>query len=131
MDISADIRNFIFENIDSVETIETLLLLRENASRSWNADQVSQELRSDAASVQRRLRHLFERDLLEKTKDTQDALMIEYRFRPRNDQLRSCVEQLSELYRERRYSVIQLIFSKPRSALKVFSEAFRIRKEGD
>jgi hypothetical protein len=119
---------FIRAHINSVEQLETLLLLRSTRDREWTALQLSQELRTAADSASERLVDLESRGLLSKPRPSPPT----YRYAPRTPALERTVNALAGAYAERRYTVINLIFSKPVDKIRVFADAFRLRrKEGD
>jgi hypothetical protein len=52
-----------------------------------------------------------------------------YKYQPINAELAAAVEALASAYAERRLKVLEFLFSKPMAPLRVFSDAFRIRKD--
>jgi hypothetical protein len=48
-----------------------------------------------------------------------------------NAELGRAVDDLAVAYAERRYAVIELIFSRPTDKLQFFSRAFRLRRDDD
>lgn len=120
-----EIQEFIFQNIDSLEQIEVLLLLSGSPERTWTPNEVNIQLRSSAESVQKRLQSLVARGLVAEV----DSQTHAHQYRPATPTLAHAVDQLAENYRERRLKVIECIFSKPISSLRIFADAFRIRKD--
>lgn len=139
-EIPPSIQKFISEHIDSVEQLEVLLLLRAIhvpgldldspaaiAASTLDATAISAELRSSPESVSRRLESLVAHGMLKRVCAEPP---IRYRFAPGDEALAALVEQLAEIYRERRITVIQMIFSRPQGAfdaLRSFSNAFKIK----
>jgi hypothetical protein len=123
--ISREIEQFIHEKINSVEQLEVLLLLSGSPEKEWSAAEVSQKLYIQPESATKRLADLHAGELLILSQ-TSDSL---YRYKPSTNALESAVSGLAEAYKVRRVSVINLIFSKPHDHIRVFSDAFRIRKE--
>jgi hypothetical protein len=123
--ISQDVKDFIATHIDSVEQLEVLLLLQNDATQEWSAESLAKELRIDAAWAGARLIDLFGRGLLS-VRESPDFL---YHFNPKFSQSTRIVSQLAETYAQRRVSVINLIYSKPLDNILVFAEAFRLKKE--
>lgn len=112
----------IVDLIDSVEQLEVLLLLHRSAPRAMAASEVANELRIEAGSAERRMENLVENGLLEK-----DGAGFVYRANnPRDGQVRS----LADAYRERRVSVITLIFSKPQKTdpARALADAFKFKR---
>ncbi|HJQ82562.1 MAG TPA: hypothetical protein VKA21_00690 [Candidatus Binatia bacterium] len=123
-DIDPSVRRFIVDRIDSVEMLEVLLLLRAEPERWWNAGQVNAAVRTSLTSAADRLHDLAARGLL--AVDTTSPPL--YRYRPRDAATDAVVGRVAEAYRERRVSVITLLYSKPQDPVRDLAEAFRLRK---
>lgn len=121
--IPENIRQFIFACIDSVEQIEVLALLHEQPRKEWSNLSLSQELRSTEGSVDKRLRDLVDRRVI------QPISTPTFRYEPRSEDIRHVVQELMTIYRLRPYRVMELIFSKPVNAMQSFADAFRFKKE--
>jgi DNA-binding MarR family transcriptional regulator len=120
-----DVRRFVIEHINSVEQLEALLLLWAHADQSWTAEAVSQRLYTSPAAATMRLDDLARRGFI--AVDPDPALG----FRYRHSELDRLVSRLSELYRERRVSIITLIYSKPQQQVQAFADAFKLRKQNE
>jgi hypothetical protein len=120
---SEDVYRFLYHNIDSVEQLEVLLLLRRSPERGWTAEEVAQTLYSHPSSILHRLSSLAGRGLL---RELEPAT---YQYAPRSAELHATVTRVAETYRERRVAVITLIASKPIENVRAFSDAFRIRRK--
>jgi hypothetical protein len=118
--IAEPVRQLIARHIVSIEQLEILLLLREHRARSWTPAQVNDRLQSSLASVTARLVDLAGRGLLQRESD-------QFRYDAAAE-LEVVVSALARDYRDRRYSVIDLIFSKGNDRLKVFADAFKVKK---
>jgi predicted transcriptional regulator len=84
--------------------LEVLLLLRERGG-CWSPSEVADELRVTAHAVKAHARDLFGRGLL-----SHDAEGDRYAFAPRDERLRSLVDELSEHNESMRHVVIDIIF---------------------
>lgn len=123
-----DIRRFISMNIRSVAQLEVLLLLRADREREWSVDEVTRALYAAAGGMAEQLDDLLSKGLAYVT----HAPEARYRYRPESgSELDALVGALADLYRERRVSVISLIYSEPIDTARSFADAFRIRKEKD
>lgn len=120
--LPSDVHQFLYQNIDSVEQLEVLLLLLGTPERGWGTDEVARELYSHPASIARRLALLLGQGLL---RETDPGC---YQYAPRSDELHATVLRVAETYRERRVAVVTLIASKPIENVRAFSDAFRIRR---
>jgi DNA-binding IclR family transcriptional regulator len=116
--ISEPVRKLIAEQIDSVEQLEVLILLREHRSRPWTVDGINERIRSSPNSVRERLEALVQRGLVAQ----QDA---GYRYAAAGE-LDATVSELARAYAERRFTVIELIFAKPSDKLRAFADAFKV-----
>jgi hypothetical protein len=118
------VRIFIEENIHSVEQLEVLLLLRQDRQKQWTAESVSQALYTPVAAAAMRLADLVSRHLA-KTDDSQQN----YIYQPSSTELGNLIDELANVYRDRRVAVISLIYSKPNDHVKAFADAFKFRKD--
>lgn len=122
------VRAFVREYINSVEQLEVLLLLHRTSPREWTAVAVARELRIDPISAARRLAEFQERGLV-RARASHDALEFWYEgTSPDKDR---AISQLALAYKERRNSVLNLIFSTPTDAVRIFADAFRLRRPSD
>ena len=118
-----DVHRFLFQNIDSVEQLEVLLLLKQAPEHGWTAPDVALALYSHPYSIGRRLALLLGQGLL---REKEPGC---YQYAPRSLELHETVNRVAECYRERRVAVITLIASKPIENVRAFSDAFRIRRD--
>lgn len=118
--ISADLREFIARSIDSVGQLEALLLLRNNADRSWGVPDLARRLyvsESEAAAI---LAHLVTQDLV-------TAQSAEYRY-DRDTRHAAMVEQLAAAYTRQLIPITNLIHAKPRR-IRAFADAFKLKRD--
>lgn len=120
-EFSSEFRTFVNKNINSVEQIEVLLILRANPERAWTVDEISAIMRSSAHSIRSRLEGLQAKKLA--------VIVTGEGFRyAASGRLDAMVEMLGEEYGRRRFSVIELVFTRP-DAARQFADAFRLRDE--
>ena len=122
-EFSDKLRTFVNKHITSVEQIEVLLILLANPKRVWSIDEISAILRSSDHSIASRLQSLVSGGLALGTPD------LGYRYAA-TGRLHGLVEELQEEYGARRFSVIELVFSRP-DAARSFADAFRLREDED
>lgn len=123
-----DVGRFLEDNITSVAQLEVLLLLRDDRQREWSVDEVSRALYAGASGMADQLNDLVAKGLafLVQAAD----LDPRFRYRPECDsELDAFIGRLADYYKERRVSVISLIYSDPLKKARTFADAFRIRKE--
>jgi hypothetical protein len=134
--ISESLRLFIATHINSIEELEVLILLRATEEREWSAAQISRELGASVPWIEERLADLASRGFLV-VQEADSGLL--YRYAPSTQESRARVEELAVTYKQRRLSVINLVYSKPDSPrsesvkpasdVVSFSNAFRITKK--
>jgi hypothetical protein len=122
-EISTEIRQFIFNNIDSVEQLEVLILLRRSPAREWTAREISNELRSLPQSVELRLAALYAIGLVATSEGTPTI----YRYGGENEATNSLIDALINEYKLRPQRVMELIFS-PLKKARHFADAFVMTK---
>lgn len=119
----SDVIDFIVGSIDSVEQLEVLLLLRQNRSKKWTADQVNEIVRSSERSITNHLEKFGSLGLISNEAGTD---LFFYSADPEQDQL---LEKVAAFYRDRRAAVIEYIYSKPIREIQSFSAAFKFRRK--
>lgn len=124
-DISGGVREFVAQNIESAELLETLLLVHSGGERQWTPEEVARTIYTVPAGATRRLEQLVDMGLLSSNGGMNPA----YRFAPTSASLRNQVDELATAYRANRVGVINLIYNRPPDPLRSFSDAFKLRKE--
>lgn len=120
-DFSPEFRAFVNKFINSIEQIEVLLILRANPERVWTVDEISAIMRSTPNSIRSRLEALTAKKL--------SAAEPDRGFRyAASGRLDAMVEVLAEEYGRRRFSVIELVFTRP-DAARQFADAFRLKED--
>jgi hypothetical protein len=122
--VPAEVRGFIAAEIESVEQLEVLLLLRGAPDKQWTPKEVARALVSQAGSAADWLQQMERSGLLA-------CVDGGYRYAPPTPAVAATVDGLAESYARYRVAVIGLIFSKSSKRVTVFSDAFRIRRRGD
>lgn len=118
---SPGFRQFIHRYIRSVEQIDVLILLFEGAERPWAIGEIVAGLRSSEIAIRSRLKALRSAGLVTEAEGG-------YRYGA-NGHLDLMVRELRLQYAVRRYSVIELVFS--RDPMDSIAEAFRLLKDDD
>ena len=119
--ISPAVRALLAERIDSVPELEAVLLLREDPTRGWTAEQAGTRLYVSTTVADYILATLAERGFFSPTDDT-------YRYLPATPEIADAVDQLATAYRRHLVAVTQIIHSKPSRNVRDFANAFRLRK---
>jgi hypothetical protein len=121
--IPKELIDFIGARIQSVEQIEILSLFVENPSRLWSFQEVFRSIQSTEKSVQESLEYFVGQKLI--GTDQEGC----FRFMPDGSDLTRLSIDLIKIYRERRVSVIELIYRRPSGSAQTFANAFRLRKD--
>jgi len=117
--ISTGLRQFIAGYIQTVEHLEILCLLAEDPARDWSVLDAHRSIQSTEKSVHEGLLHFVGCKLLARNKDGT------FRFAPVSADLNSATIELIKTYRQRRVSVIEAIYQKPKEPLQRLAHAFR------
>lgn len=120
--LEADVFNFILDYVDSVAELEILALFYKGKSQHWTASEIARELRSSEAAANINLRALLKKELL-------TELGGAYKLDSIDSTLDGLTQRVLIAYRERKVSVIALIYDKPAMRLRRFADAFKFKKE--
>lgn len=121
--LSQNLERFLRTSIRSVWELELLLLLRKESSRAWSAAELVRQLRASGLVVSDALVALQRADLV-----TQEPAEY-FRYRPVTAELAEVVDELAETYANLPASIMNIIWSTPRSNIEIFADAFRLRKD--
>ena len=120
-DLPSEVRDFIAQNIVSLEQIEVLLWLFRCRDRDWSASEINAQLRSQESSIAKWLRLLVALHLAREVDGR-------YQFFPATAELDENTALLSLNYRMRSVRIIQLIYAKPNANLTSFAKAFEFKR---
>jgi hypothetical protein len=118
--ITAELRDFIANNIDSVGQLEALLLLRSNAEHGWSVPTLGGRLYVGEAEAAGILAHLLAKGFVSEQGG-------QFRYDRANAQA-AVVDRLAETYTRQLIPITNLIHAKPRS-LHAFADAFKIKRD--
>lgn len=119
--IPPDVYNFIVTHIDSIGSIEALLLLRRNKDRAWSPVDIGMRLYITDAEARDLLTQLSDDGLLESGGDG-------FRYVTLDADREDVIERLTETYQDQLVAVTTIIHAKPRR-IREFANAFRMRKD--
>jgi DNA-binding IclR family transcriptional regulator len=122
--IPDDIRRFILTSIVSVPYLEALLLLRNEAEKSWSAQHVAQRLYLSENSAATLLAELAAARIL----STGAEQPPHYRYQP-GAELGDIIDRLADIYARQLVEVTHLIHSKIDKKAQQFADAFKWRKD--
>ena len=110
--------------VDSLEMMQVLFVLHDQQNRTWSSQEITADLGLDEAAVSGALVRLRQRGLLA-VEMADDA---KYRYAASGD-LAEAVDQLRQCYRTRPLELAALIAARPQQRLRLFADAFRLRKD--
>jgi len=120
-----DVQKFLQSHIDSIEQLELLRVLGENPTREWSDVELGGSVQAAAESLNAHLAALHARGMLSRVRRDDRSF---WKYGPASSDLEAKVRRLLELYGQRPVTMIRLVYQRPASALRVFSDAFRLRK---
>lgn len=122
--ITGRIRAFIFAFLDSVETLEVLLLVFRNQTKTWSQRELRDALRSTDESVSHRIHTLQSNGFLHLVSSAGNS---EYVYQSTSQD--ETIAELDQLYLTHRIRIIELIYSRPNDQILNFVDAFRFKKD--
>lgn len=122
-DVPFEVAEFISANISSLGQLELVLLLHSKPSPDWTAERAAAELRSNASVVERHFETLCAKGVLDRDPGPPTVHRISS-----SEHMEKRVASLSKIYSTHRTRVIDLIYSERLDKIRVFADAFKIRK---
>lgn len=124
-DLSEDLRRFISEHLGSIVQLELLLLLSADGNKAWSADEVAKALYISPEAALGFLEGLRGQGLCQLSANTPQH----YQFAPAKPEWEQLTRELAAMYKERRVTIINLIYAGPVQKFQSFADAFRLRKD--
>lgn len=121
--ISADLKKFIKEQIQTAPKLEVLLLFHRQQSLSLAAREVANELGFDVDTAHDHLTALQTLGLIES-----HAGNTTYRYQPATTKLASMVDRLAIAYRKQRVCILSTILAEEPEKHRRFVEAFKLAR---
>ena len=125
-DIPEEVKQFLLEKIDSIAQWEGLLLMQAAPEKTWNGQEIAQNLYISLEETTQLLADLEARGIIESIKGQTPVL---YCYRPCTVELEMLIKHAAELYRRSLIPITNIIHSKSKSRVQKFADAFRIRKD--
>ena len=121
--LSPSVRAFLHDHIQSIEQLEILQVLQREPQDVWTSEGLFDVIRSNAASIESRLRQFVQGGLVEEVEPASGR----FRYHPKSDEIASALVETLEAYRLRSVLVIETIFKPPPDAAQRFADAFRFK----
>ena len=109
-----------------MEHLEVLLLLYRSPDTYWSADAIATQLALKRETADARVRDLGRSHLAQPSTSA-----AAWRFQSPDEPTSRIVAQLADMYRDRRISVVNAIYSANLTRLRTFADAFRLAKKKD
>jgi hypothetical protein len=116
----------ILEAIDSIDQLEILRILDEDRQRDWSCEELGEVVQSTPDACAASLAVLQGRGLVQRLE--RDG-RIYGRYGAATPELEELLRRLMQLYRERPVTMIKLVQARDSATLRIFANAFRIRKD--
>ncbi|HEX5890064.1 MAG TPA: hypothetical protein VFY61_15245 [Pyrinomonadaceae bacterium] len=121
--ISADLKKFIKEQIQTAPKLEVLLLFHRQQSLSLAAGEVANELGLDVDTAHEHLTALQTLGLIESNADN-----TTYQYQPATAKLASMIDRLAIAYRKQRVCILSTILAEEPEKHRRFVEAFKLAR---
>ncbi|HUA52138.1 MAG TPA: hypothetical protein VMB81_08235 [Candidatus Sulfotelmatobacter sp.] len=120
--ISEDLATFA-QSLQSLWALDLLTLLHRDRARRWTVDALTRELRSTESLIREIITTLERRGLLARGADGS------VRYQPSTAELDDLTGRLIQCCAERPLALVREIYSRPNENLRIFSDAFKLRKD--
>jgi hypothetical protein len=124
-DLPDDLRRFIAEHLGSIVQLELLLMLAADANKSWTPNEAAKALYISPEGARGFLEGMRQQGLCQISPDEPAS----YRFAPAKSEWEQLTRSLAEYYKDRRVTIINLIYARPAEKPQSFADAFRLRKD--
>lgn len=124
VNISQELKVFLKKHIQSVFSLEVLLLLRRERVRSFTASEIASDVGIEIDVAQQQLSELTSAELIETT----NGDVARYRYAPVDEKLASLVDQLAFAYAKQRVPILSLILTERADRIRGFVEAYRLNR---
>jgi hypothetical protein len=116
-----DLLAFVTASVDSVWTLELLLLLKRQPERAWETEELIREMRSSPVVIADALKMLQGTGLV-----MQNAAGA-FRYQAASERLDRLATELEQAYSTKPMTVIKAIVAAPPDKLRIFSDAFKFK----
>ena len=120
--LTTEVRDLIVRHLDSLESIEILLLLRRSPRTYWGAPAVAEQLGIAPEIARAKLDALRNSGMIVVGEQTGA-----FRYEPSDEGTKNAVDDLAAAYANRRVSVVNTIYSANLERLRAFSNSFRVK----
>lgn len=123
MNLPPTLVEFIGRYIDSIETLEILLLLKRSPETYWMPTAIESHLGIRPGLAERYLRELLDNGFIVR------GMTGAFRYSPSGDAYDESIAELAAAYAEQRVAVVNTVFSQNLARLRAFANAFKVKSE--
>lgn len=123
MEVSDEVLAFVHTYIRSLWTLEVFLLLHKRPDVIWNEREIVVELRASNAAVREGLIYLTSAGIVRRTSNG------EYGYLAGTSPTHGVADELAKLYEERPLAVLKTIAAAPDERVRIFADAFVIKRQ--
>jgi hypothetical protein len=125
--LSPKAATFLLDEVQSIERLETLLLMYRRRADWESQDSLARDLLLAPDVVQGHLEGLAASNLL----DVRVTDAVRYQFAPTREGLDELLDELSDVYRTRREELVAFATEAWLGGMQRFADAFRLKRRGD
>jgi predicted ArsR family transcriptional regulator len=122
-DLADVVRRDIDEHIDSLDSLEVVMLIFREQSRRWSSDQVASRLRISGRVARRELERMRSRGTAKAVDDDT------FQFEVSDPDKAAAVARIAAMYGSRRIELINYVASQTLKRIQSIADAFKLRKE--
>ena len=123
MNLPPSLEEFIGRYVDSIETLEILLLLKRSPETYWMTTAIESHLGIRSGTAEKHLRELLDNRFIVR------GMTGAFRYSPSNEGHDEAVTALAAAYADQRVAVVNAVFSESLSRLRAFANAFKVTSE--
>lgn len=124
--LTPEIRQFLSRHIDSVATLEVLLLFRKQKDKEWTLNEIEIELKSSSRAIEIPVRKLLKEGFIK-----MGSSHYRFHYAAAPSARENLIEKLEKLYPQYRMRVIDYIYNPQHSAAHKLAQGFKFKGDND
>jgi hypothetical protein len=120
--VQEDVADFA-RSLRSIWALDLLMLLFREPERAWLTDDLARQLRIGEPFIRQNTAALERRQILVRERNAA------IRYAPTDPAVDDLIRRLARIYAQRPLAVTREIYNNPNEKLRIFSDAFKIKKE--
>jgi hypothetical protein len=123
-EIPNNVSQFIDQTIESLDQLEMLLAMYRQPGRQFGVADICQAAHASPETAETRLNRLVDAGLVRIADDTP----LLYVYAPQSEEIEKLMGEIAEVYSNEPVVIIRRIYEKNAEHLRIFSEAFKLKK---